>query len=165
MSEDNRAAGAEQTRIRWKTRAFSTLVILTNACGNFSLTWGMRHRGQALTSSPLSYIEAIFSPWVALGILLLILWMLSRMALLSWADLSYVLPVTALGYVAAALMGRWFLHEQISIRRWMGTLLIVAGTTLVGLGHPRSRISSPPDSRAGEKATGTGAALPGEANL
>ena len=37
---------------------------------------------------------------------LLILWMLSRMTLLSWADLTYVLPVTALGYVLTVLMGR-----------------------------------------------------------
>ena len=98
----------------------------------------MKHRGEALTLSPLSYIAAIFSPWVALGILLLVLWMLSRMALLSWADLSYVLPVTALGYVANALLGKWFLNEQISLERWLGTLLIVVGTSLVGWGNPQS---------------------------
>src|SRR5437870_7814718 len=119
-------------RLRWKTRAFAVLVILSNAFGNFSLTWGVKHRGEALTLSPFSYLQAIFTPWVALGILLLVLWMLSRMALLSWADLSYVLPVTALGYVANALLGRFLLNEQITSERWAGTLLIVAGTTLVG---------------------------------
>ena len=130
-----------EVRLRWKTRVFAALVILSNAFGNFSLTWGMKHRAQALTLSPFSYIQAIFSPWVALGITLLILWMLCRMALLSWADLSYVLPVTALGYVANALLGRFFLSEQIDPQRWAGTLLIVAGTALVGLGSPHS--SSP----------------------
>jgi uncharacterized membrane protein len=126
-----------EVRLRWKTRAFAALVILSNAFGNFSLAWGMKHRGETLTLSPLSYVQAIFTPWVALGISLLILWMLSRMALLSWADLSYVLPVTALGYVANALLGRFFLSEQITPQRWAGTLLIVAGTTLVGLGNPQ----------------------------
>ena len=77
---------------------------------------------------------AIFTPWVALGIALLILWLLSRMVLLSWADLSYVLPVTSLGYVANALMGHFFLGEHITLARWSGTLLIVAGTVLVGMG-------------------------------
>ena len=125
-------------RLRWKTRAFAALVILSNAFGNFSLTWGMKHRGQSLTLSPLSYIQAIFSPWVTLGVSLLILWLLARMALLSWADLSYVLPVTSLGYVANALIGRFFLAEQITPTRWMGTLLIVAGTTLVGLSQPQT---------------------------
>jgi uncharacterized membrane protein len=125
-------------RLQWKTRLFAAIVILTNAFGNFFLTWGMKHRGQALTNSPLSYIKAIFSPWVAAGIVLLILWLLTRMALLSWADLSYVLPVTAFGYVASALMGHFFLGELITPGRWLGTLLIVAGVILVGLSQPRT---------------------------
>ena len=130
-------------RLRFKTRAFAALVILSNAFGNFSLTWGLKHQAGALTLSPLSYIQAIFSPWVTLGVSLLILWLLARMTLFSWADLSYVLPVTSLGYVANALIGRFFLHEQITSGRWVGTLLIVAGTTLVGIGHPRTTAEHP----------------------
>jgi len=53
---------------------------------------------------------------------------------LSWADLSFVLPVTSLGYAASAFLGRFFLNEQIAPQRWGGILLIVAGTILVGLG-------------------------------
>ena len=99
-------------RLRWKTRAFAAIVILSNAFGNLSLTWGMRHGAEELTASPLSFLRAIFSPWVMLGILVLILWLLSKMFLLSWADLSYVLPVTAFGYVLNALLGRLFLDER-----------------------------------------------------
>ena len=119
-------------RLRWKTRVFAIIVILSNTSGNFFLAWGMRHRALAL--SPRDYIAAIFSPYVLLGITLLVLWLLSRMALLSWADLSYVLPVTSLGYVASAFIGRYLLDERISGVRWTGTLLIVAGTVLVGRG-------------------------------
>jgi uncharacterized membrane protein len=126
------------SRLRWKTQVFVLLVVLSNAFGNFLLTWGMKHRGETLAPTVASYIRAIFTPWVALGIVLLILWMLSRMALLSWADLSYVLPVTAIGYVASAVLGRFFLDEQITPGRWIGTLLIVAGTALVGLGRPQT---------------------------
>jgi uncharacterized membrane protein len=75
----------------------------------------------------------LFQPWVALGVVLLILWLVTRMTLLSWADLSYVLPVTSIGYVLVALMGRLFLGEQISFKRWAGIGLIVAGVALVGL--------------------------------
>jgi drug/metabolite transporter (DMT)-like permease len=72
-------------------------------------------------------------------VVLLILWMASRMALLSWADLSYVLPVTSVGYVLVALAGKILLHEQISTRRWAGIILIMAGVALVsGTTHPQT---------------------------
>ena len=119
--------------LRWKTRLFAAIVILSNVLGNGALARGMHGR---TTQTALDYILVIFTPWVASGILLLIVWLLSRMALLSWADLSYVLPVTSLGYVVTALVGHFWLDEHITTQRWGGTLLIVAGTILVGLGTP-----------------------------
>jgi uncharacterized membrane protein len=72
------------------------------------------------------------NPFVALGIVALILALLARMALLSIADLSYVLPVTAVGYVIAVFLGKVFLHETVSNQRWLGALLIFGGAALVG---------------------------------
>jgi len=118
--------------LRLKTRALTAIVILANVLGNFAMSWGLKHRGTLLGSSVLEYLRVFLNPWVTGGVLLLILWMLSRMTLLSWADLSYVLPVTSIGYVLTALMGRVFLGEQISAGRWAGTVLIMAGTALVG---------------------------------
>jgi uncharacterized membrane protein len=115
-----------------KTRLFTAIVVCSNALGNLFLTRGMKAFPGNLSFSPAEYVSAIFSPWVAAGIALLIVWLLSRMALFGWADLSYVLPVTSVGYVLSALMGRYFLGEQVSLRRWAGTLLIVGGTVLVG---------------------------------
>ena len=122
-------------RLLWKTRIFLLLVIVTQPIGNLALTMGMRHRSLA---SPADYLLAIFSPYVALGIVFLIVWLLSRMALFSWADMSYVLPLTAVGYIANALLGRFVLQEQISATRWSGTFLIVAGTLLVSLTPART---------------------------
>ena len=123
--------------LRWKTRIFALFIILSNAFGNLFLALGMRQSPDV--SAPMEFIRAIFQPQVFLGITLLILWLLSRMAMLSWADLTYVLPVTALGYVINAILGRMFLSEVISGPRWAGTILIVAGTVLVGLGPERKR--------------------------
>ena len=120
-----------------KTWLFAAIVVLSNSFGNFFIARGMRLLPEL--ASPRSLIQAIFTPWVGLGIALLILWLLSRMMLLSWADLSYVLPVTSLGYVLSALLGRLFLDEQVSWFRWGGTLLIVGGTILVGAGMPGSK--------------------------
>ncbi len=116
--------------LRLKTWVFTAVVVLANVLGNSCLSWGMKQR--AAGASPLAHVAAVFTPWVALGIGLLIVWLLARMALLSWADLSFVLPVTAVGYALAAVAGRLLLGEQVSPQRWAGALLIAAGAALVG---------------------------------
>ena len=121
--------------IRRKTALFTGLVVVSNVAGNSSLTWGMQKLGD-IGYSPLALVAALFHPWVALGVALLILWSLSHMALLSWADLSYVLPVTAIGYVFTALSARFFLGETVTFTRWAGIALITAGVTLVSLTSP-----------------------------
>jgi uncharacterized membrane protein len=115
-----------------KTRIFTAIVILTNVLGDSSLRVGLRQVGSLVSQSPLAYIAALFNPWVATGVSLLIVWMLSHMLLLSWADLSYVLPVTSVGYALVALSGKLFLHEAVSMPRWAGIFLIVSGVFLVG---------------------------------
>jgi len=110
--------------------------IALKAAGNLSLAWGMKHFPQAMSANPIPYIHAMFNPFVALGVLALILALLMRMALLSLADLSYVLPVTAIGYVIAAFLGKTFLTETVSGQRWLGTALIFAGAALVSSTSP-----------------------------
>ncbi|HTA45159.1 MAG TPA: EamA family transporter [Bryobacteraceae bacterium] len=117
--------------LRVKTRLFAVLTILSNVAGNSALTKGMQQLG-GVGNSPLALIAALFHPWVALGVALLIVWTLTHMALLSWADLSYVMPVTALSYVVTAFAARLLLNEYISLERWIGIVLITAGVTLVG---------------------------------
>jgi len=124
--------------LQLKTRIFTAIVVLTNVLGNSFLSRGMQGVGELLTLSPLPYIRALFNPWVAVGVSLLILWLLSHMALLSWADLSYVLPVTSIAYVLVALVGRFLLHEHVSVTRWLGVTLIMAGVALVGHTVPRT---------------------------
>jgi uncharacterized membrane protein len=126
-----------EARLWWKTRLFAAIVVVTNVFGNFALSWGMKH-GAALDGTLWSFARVVFHPAVFCGILLLAGWVLSRMALLSWADLSYVIPVTSIGFVMNAVMGVVFLGERITTLRWAGTLCIVGGTVLVGLTTPRS---------------------------
>ena len=120
-------------RVDLKTKLLTAFVVATNVLGNFALSWGMKHQAVELGVSPLAYIRLIFSPWVFVGTTLLILWLLSRMTLLGWADLSYVLPVTSIGYVIIEFLGRYFLGERVSWQHWAGTVLIMVGISLVGL--------------------------------
>jgi uncharacterized membrane protein len=102
------------------------------AAGNSWMAWGMKQVPEKMSMDPALYLRAMLNPFVALGIAALILALLTRMALLSLADLSFVLPVTAIGYVIAVFLGKVFLHETVTRQRWMGTLLIFAGALLVG---------------------------------
>lgn len=127
-------AGSETFR----TYRLLILALLLRPVGNLSLAWGMKHFAKVLSISPLPYVQAMLSPFVALGIITLILAQLTRMALLSLADLSFVLPATASGYIFSAMLGRVFLSEQVSAGQWLGTLLIMAGIALVGTTPVRS---------------------------
>lgn len=108
------------------------LVLVLRPLGNVCLAWGMKHFPSVLSINPIPYFRALMNPFVALGIAALVLGLLTRMALLSLADLSFVLPLTATGYVVSTLLGRFLLSEQVTSGRWLGTALIFIGATLVG---------------------------------
>jgi drug/metabolite transporter (DMT)-like permease len=120
---------ARKSKVETFVLAFA--VVAMNSFGNLSLAWGMK-RLPHVGANPLHYIGAMFNPFVAAGIGMLILWLLMRMALMSWADLSFALPVTALGYVMGTVLGKVFLHESVTSAQWTGTLFIFAGILLVG---------------------------------
>src|SRR5258708_11532991 len=130
---------ADAARLRVKAWLVTVIVVLSNAFGDFLMKRGIP--ASAGLSTPLEYVAVLSRPWVAAGVVLLILWQLSRMALLSWADLSYVLPVTSIGYVIVALIGKVLLNEAISPQRWAGILLIMAGVALVGAGTAISTVN------------------------
>jgi drug/metabolite transporter (DMT)-like permease len=123
--------GAVLKRRLFKTYAILALFIAEKAAGNLSLAWGMKRLPDGSDANPMLYLRAIFDPFVAMGIAALILALLTRMVLLSLADLSFILPVTAVGYVIAAILGHSVLHETVSDRRWLGTILICVGAALV----------------------------------
>src|ERR1700733_15676918 len=77
---------------------------------------------------------AMANPWVAAGIVLLLAFFAAYTSALSWADLTYVLPATSLGYVVLALVAKFALHEQVSPLRWAGIALITGGVGFVAGG-------------------------------
>jgi drug/metabolite transporter (DMT)-like permease len=77
---------------------------------------------------------AISNPWVGLGIVFLLGFFASYMSALSWADLTYVLPASSLGYVLLALIARFALHERVSLMRWLGIALVSSGVGFVTAG-------------------------------
>ncbi len=112
-----------------KTAAVAFVVMVTNVFGNYALKLGLSNgAGVGASWAPMPYIRALAHPWVIAGVLLMLAWFISRLMLLSWADLSYVLPVTAFSYVLSALAGAILLHETVSPVHWVGIGLITLGT-------------------------------------
>src|SRR5271170_4227625 len=127
MSTFNERSGAVL-----KTYSVLLFFLALKSVGNSAMAWGMKQVPEKMSMNPALYLRAMLNPFVAMGIVALILALLTRMALFSLADLSFVLPVTAVGYVIAVFLGKVFLHETVSQQRWLGTLLIFAGAALVG---------------------------------
>jgi uncharacterized membrane protein len=46
-------------------------------------------------------------------------------------DVSFVWPLTAMGFVLTTLAARFYLREEISLARWTGVLLIMIGAAFV----------------------------------
>ncbi len=121
-----------------KTRVLTAVVIISNVIGNVTLSHGMRQVGSITRFEVEPYLRAFVNGWVLIGVVVLALWMLSELALLSRADLSFVLPVTSISYVLIALTGQFLLREHISALRWAGILVITTGVVLVGETPPRT---------------------------
>jgi len=104
------------------------------AAGDSMLSHGMKQAGAISIHHLQDVILALRNPFVVMGILLLLAFFASYMNALSWADLTYVLPATSLGYVLLALVAKFALHEQVSLVRWLGIVLISGGVGFVAGG-------------------------------
>jgi drug/metabolite transporter (DMT)-like permease len=115
-----------------KNRIFVVLVVISNSLGSLLLGLGMgqmpNFEGRPFFSYVLSFAT---NGWLLLGIALMIIYMLAQLSMYSWADLSYVLPVTASTYIVSALLSKFFLHDTISVARWVGIVLISFGVFFV----------------------------------
>jgi drug/metabolite transporter (DMT)-like permease len=138
-----REATAAGRRRETKNHVFVLLAVVANTLGNFLLSVGMRGVPLKSSAAPLEYLRIFANPWIDTGVILLIVWFASQLSLLSWADLSYVLPITAGSYVLTAVLGKLFLHEFVSLWRWFGIFVISVGVLLVIGTSPRARRTAP----------------------
>jgi len=145
-----------------KTAIVLTLAILAQAVGNVFLTRGMKAAAAAssaraaeagVTSVVSQALDAASAaaqhPEIWIGTVLLIAFFVLSSAALSWADVSFVMPVTAAGYVLNVAAGHYLLHEVVTPTRWLGALVITLGVVFV--------------SRSGDRTMPVGPARPDEA--
>ncbi len=124
-----------------KTTFVISLAVITQAIANTLLSKGMK----VIASMPsfsdgfslIMLAYALKSPLIWGGIVLLIVFFACFLSAVSWADLSLVLPITALGYILNVFSGSYFLDERVSPAHWLGSVLIVFGVFLVSFSGAR----------------------------
>jgi uncharacterized membrane protein len=118
------------------------------AAGDSLISWGMKQTGAVSLERLPSIILAVLNPAVALGVFFLLAFFACYMMTLSWADLTFVLPATSVGYVLLALIAKFLLHEHVSPARWIGILLISTGVAFATSGPASTPV---PGARETEK--------------
>ena len=125
-------------RLKLSQYAILLTVMLTASVGDTLLARGMSQVGPVDLHHLGLLFHALSNPNVVAGIVLLIGFFASYMTALSWADLTFVMPATAFGYVVVALLSRFWLHEHLSLYRWAGIALIVCAVGFVAGGPSRT---------------------------
>jgi drug/metabolite transporter (DMT)-like permease len=115
------------------------VMVVFASSGDISLSYGMKRVGAISAARWTELIAAVFNPWVALGIVLLLGFLAAYLSALSWSDLTYVLPATSFGYVLLALLSVFVLGEKVTLSRWIGILLVSSGVAIVTRGPSATR--------------------------
>jgi drug/metabolite transporter (DMT)-like permease len=114
------------------------MIVVAGTGGELCVSRAMKQIGEVKDFRPAAVAKVLWRAlsikWMWLGVGLMTMAFFSLLAILSIEKVSFVVPVTALSYVAGALGGRFFLGEKITMSRWTGILLVCIGVTLVFLG-------------------------------
>lgn len=113
------------------------VIVASGTGGELCVTRAMKEIGEVTDFRPsalLKFIlQALVVRWMWIGVGMMALAFFAFLAALSFENVSFVVPVTALSYAAGAVGAVLFLGERISLQRWIGVLIVCAGVAIVVL--------------------------------
>ena len=116
---------------------FIAIVVLAGTAGELAVSHAMKQIADVHPLTPSTIVRflgrAFRMGWLWIGIALMATGFFSLLALLSWADVSLVVPATALSYVAGAFGAKFLLNEHVAPARWAGVLLVCLGVALISM--------------------------------
>ena len=115
-----------------------SLIVLAGTGGELCVSRAMKQIGETKSLYPGEILRVVLKAmrlgWLWVGVGMMAVAFFALLGALSIYNVSLVVPVTALSYVAGALGGRMFLHERVTKERWLGVMVVVVGVTLVVVG-------------------------------
>jgi uncharacterized membrane protein len=126
--------------LRNKTLVFVVLMVVASSAGDIFLKLGMARIDVQLNAASLgsAFLQTVASGQIWLGVAFVLVSFIFYLMLMSWADYSYVMPVSSFGYALVTLLGVLVLGESVTPGRWAGVALICLGVMLVGRTEPRT---------------------------
>jgi drug/metabolite transporter (DMT)-like permease len=144
---DGRESMTAQKTLRFKTSFFILVMVIAGPLGNALLSKGMKHAGKLVLWPPSDALHTAIRVFgtgsIWLGVASLLTFFLANLLVLTWADYSFVLPATSMGYGVVALLGYFMLGEPVAPLRWFGIAIICLGVFVVGQTSPRSSENKP----------------------
>ena len=103
--------------------------------GEIAMTFGMKQVGEPEKFRPRELLRFIWdaakNSWIWLAVPLMAASFYSLLILLSWAPISLVIPASAFNYVVGTFGAKYLLKEDVTLKRWLGVMMVCAGVTLV----------------------------------
>lgn len=111
------------------------IALVFEAIGVVFLNRGLKQLGDVpqLSVSAVGGVVArgFRNPNILLGVLFEAIFFGALLYLMTKSDVSFIWPMTSLGFVLTTLAAKFILQEQVSVARWAGVLLIMAGAGLI----------------------------------
>ncbi len=113
------------------------IIVASTSVGEVLQAIGMRRHGEIRDFRPcalgraagtLARNSVVISSVVAMAVAFF-----AYLGLLSFTDLSFAVPVTAVTYVVETVLAKYILKERVNWLRWVGAGVVLCGVALVSL--------------------------------
>jgi drug/metabolite transporter (DMT)-like permease len=113
------------------------IIVAATTVGEVLQAKGMRHHGEIRDFRPGAIGRALTvlsrNWYVMASVVAMAVSFFAYVGLLTVAELSFAVPVTAVTYVLETVLAKYLLHEHVNWVRWTGALLVISGVALVSL--------------------------------
>ncbi|HVA00939.1 MAG TPA: hypothetical protein VMV34_04695 [Terriglobia bacterium] len=118
-----------------RTALFIGIIVLAGQGGDIALSFAMKKIGEVKNFGPRNLLKTLGRAfqigWMWVGIGLMAIAFFSLLALLSWANVSLVVPATASSYIVGAMGAQFLLGERVDKMRWVGVVIVCIGVAFV----------------------------------